>query len=123
MSHSVLGFYHYIIHVSFNVSVQLGLKANLYCSCKSGSGALQPEGHPYKAVHATWGYERGLLLVFLGHEDLVVSRVCIQKREQVTPGGGIHNLVDARQGKRVLRACLVQIYEIYAKPPFSISLA
>src|SRR3989337_1162460 len=57
MSHSVLGFYHYIIHISFNISVQLGLKTNLYCSCKSGSGALQPEGHPYKIVSAIW--ERG----------------------------------------------------------------
>ena len=65
--------------------MQLGLKINLDCPCKSGSCALKPKGHPYKAVLATWGYERGLLFVFLHHEDLVVPRIGIRNDSRSHP--------------------------------------
>ena len=36
----ILGFYHNIIHIGFYVSVQLWLKTNLDCHCKSGPDTL-----------------------------------------------------------------------------------
>ena len=55
--------------------------------------------------------------------NLVVPGVGIQEAKQITYGSGINGLIDAWQGEWVLWACFIQIYEIYAKPPFFVSLA
>ena len=81
---SILGLDHNIIHVGLYVSVQLRLKTNLDCPCKSGPGTLQSEWHADKTVRTTWSDERHLLFIFLGHEDLMIPRICVQKGEKIT---------------------------------------
>jgi hypothetical protein len=68
----VSGLDDHIIHVGFDVLVELPLEAGLDSSLVGGAGVLQPEGHGHVAVRAKWGDERGLLLVFFLDRDLVV---------------------------------------------------
>ena len=55
-------------------------------------------------------------------KKLVIPRVGIKKRQQVTPGSGVHDLVDAWQGEGILWTGFVDICIINAQPPFSIRL-
>jgi hypothetical protein len=51
----VSGLDDHVIHVGFDVLVELPLEAGLDSSLVCGTGVLQPEGHGRVAVHAKWG--------------------------------------------------------------------
>lgn len=53
----------------------------------------------------------------------MVPGVSVEKSQELTSCGRVNQLVDLRKRKMVLRACLVQVDEIYAHPPFAIGLA
>jgi hypothetical protein len=60
----VSGLDDHIIHIGFDVLVELSLETGLDSSLVSSAGVLQPERHGRVAVRAKQGDERGLLLVF-----------------------------------------------------------
>ena len=82
---------------------------------ESGAGVLQAEGHAGIAKHTTRGEKCCLFLVLLRHLDLVVARERIQKTEQCAAGGGVHDLVDPREGIGVFGAGLVEVGEVDAE--------
>ena len=75
---------------------------------------FQTEGHADVAEYATGSHERRILYVLLGHLNLVVTRECVQKAEEVTPCGGVHYLVDSQERVRILKAGLVEVCEVNA---------
>jgi hypothetical protein len=76
-----LGLDYHIIHICFDVLVELLLEAGLDSSLVGGVGVLQPERHRCVAVSAERGDEHGLLLVFFLDGDLVLSRVALEEAE------------------------------------------
>jgi hypothetical protein len=73
----------YIIHVGFDVLVELSLETDLDSSLVGSIGILEPERHGRVAVGAERGDEHGLLLVFFLDSDLVVPGVAVEEAEQV----------------------------------------
>ena len=76
------------------------------------SGVAQPEGHAGVAVHPAWGEERRFLHILHDHVDLVVAVKGIQEAQQVAFGGGVDNLVNAREREGILRAGHVEVGEV-----------
>ena len=95
----------------------------MHCPSKCCSGTLQFERHMYDTMRARWSYKCYFLLVFLGHEDLMLTRVGIKKGEQVAAGSGVHNLVNPWQREGVLPECFMYASEVNTKPPLTICLA
>jgi hypothetical protein len=114
----VFGLDDHVIHVGFDVLVELPLEAGLDSSLIGGASVLQPEGHGRVAVRAKRGDERGLLLVFFLDSDLVVPGVAVEEAEQVVALRGVDDLINLRQPKGVLGAVLVEIGVVDAHPPF-----
>jgi hypothetical protein len=77
----VSGLGDHVIHIGFDVLVELPLEAGLDSSLVGSVGVLQPEGHGRVAVRAKQGDERGLLLVFFLNCDLVVPEVAVEEVE------------------------------------------
>jgi hypothetical protein len=71
----------HIIHIGFDVLVELLLEAVPDSSLVGGTGVLQPERHCCVAIGAEWGDECGLLLVFFLDSDLVVPEVAVEEAE------------------------------------------
>ena len=90
------------------------VKARLHAALVGGASVLQTEGHDVVAVDACWHDECSKLLVFDFQLDLVVTRICVEERQEGTTRSGVDNLVDARQREVVLRAVLVQVGEVDA---------
>jgi hypothetical protein len=107
----------HVIHVGFDVLVELLLEAGLDSSLVGGAGILQPERHCCVAVGAERGDERGLLLVFFLDGDLVVPGVAVEEAEQVAACPGVDNLIDPWQPERVLGAVIVEVGVVDAYPP------
>jgi hypothetical protein len=76
-----LGFDNHVIHIRFDVLVELLLEAGLDSSLVGGAGVLQLERHCHVAVGTKWGDERGHLLVFFLDSDLMVPRVAVEEVE------------------------------------------
>jgi hypothetical protein len=98
----VSGLDDHVIHIGFDVLVELPLETGLNSSLISSAGILQPERHGHVAVRAKRGDERGLLLVFFFNSDLVVPGVAVEEVEQVAARRGVY----PRQTERVLGAVL-----------------
>jgi hypothetical protein len=77
----VSGLDDHVIHVGFDVLVELPFEAGLDSSLIGSAGVLQPERHGRVAVRAKRGDERGLLLVFFLDRDLVVPGVAVEEAE------------------------------------------
>ena len=71
----------HVIHISFDILVELSLETSLDSSLIYSSNILQPERHCCVAVSAERGDERGLLLVFFLDRYLVVPRVVVEEAE------------------------------------------
>jgi hypothetical protein len=71
----------HVIHVGFDILIELLLEAFLDSSLICGAGVLQPEGHGRVAVRVERGDERGLLLVFFLDRDLVLPGVAFEEAE------------------------------------------
>jgi hypothetical protein len=89
----VFGLDNHVIHVGFDVLVELPLEAGPDSSLLCGANVLQPEGHGRVAVRSKRGDERGLLLVFFLDCDLVVPGVAVEEAEQVGARRGVDDLV------------------------------
>ena len=44
----------------------------------------------------------------------MVSRVCVEETQRVVSSYGIDDLIDAREGKGILGASLVEVFEVDA---------
>jgi hypothetical protein len=113
----VSGLDDHVIHVGFDVLVELSLEKGLDSSLVGSAGVLQPERHGRVAVGAKQGDERGLLLVFFLDSDLVVPGVAVEEAEQVAARHGVDDLIYPRQLEGVLRAVLVEVGVVGAHPP------
>jgi hypothetical protein len=105
----VSGLDDHVIHLGFDVLVELPLEAGLDSSLICSISVLQPEGHGRVAIRMKPGDERGLLLVFFLDRDLVVPGVAVEEAEQVVARRGVDDLINPRQPKGVLGAVLVEI--------------
>ena len=47
----------------------------------------------------------------------MVSRVCVEETQRVVSCYGIDDLIDAREGKGILGASLVKVFEVDAQAP------
>jgi hypothetical protein len=113
----VFGLDDHVIHIGFDVLVELPLETGLDSSLVGSAGVLQPEGHGCVAVCAKQGDERGLLLVFFLDCDLVVPGVAVEEAEQVGARCGVNDFVYPRQPEGVLGAMLVEVGVVDAHPP------
>jgi hypothetical protein len=113
----VSGLDDHVIHVGFDVLVELSFEIGLDSSLVSSAGILQPEIHGCVAVRAKRGDERGLLLVFFLDSDLVVAGLVVEEAEQVAARRGVDDLVYPRQPEGVLGAVLVEVGVVDAHPP------
>jgi hypothetical protein len=113
----VSGIDDHVIHVGFDVLVELPLEVGLDSLLVCGAGVLQPEGHGRVAVCAKRGDERGLLLVFFHDRDLVVPGVAVEEAEQVAARRGVNDLINPRQPEGVLGAVLVEVGVVDTHPP------
>jgi hypothetical protein len=77
----VSGLDDHIIHIGFDILVELLLEAGLDSSLVGSTGVLQPERHCREAVGAKRGDEHSLLLVFFLDSDLVVTGVAVEEAE------------------------------------------
>ena len=83
-----LGFDNYIVNISLDEAVfYLVVEAGLNSALEGSPGILEPERHSHVAVGAERRDERCLNLVILFESDLVITRVAIEKGEQLTTGG------------------------------------
>jgi hypothetical protein len=112
----------HVIHVSFNVAVQLIREAQLDGPLIGGSCVLQPEGHRGVCVCSKEGDERHFDLVFLLESYLMITRVAVEEGEQDAASCRVDNLVDAWKREGVLRAVFLEISIIHTYPPFIIIL-
>jgi hypothetical protein len=84
---SLPGFYHHIINVGFDkvifyLVLEIVLDGTLVC----GPRVLEPERHYRVAVGAERRDKRRLDLVVFVESDLVITRVAIEKRQQLAAG-------------------------------------
>jgi hypothetical protein len=107
----------HVIHVGFNILVELLLEAGLDSLLVGGVGVLQLERHRRVAIGAEQGDERGLLLVFFLDSNLVVPGVAVKEAEQVAAHRGVDDLVNLRQPKRVLVEVGIEVGVVDAHPP------
>ena len=78
------------------------------------AGILEPERHSVEAKRAIWHYKSCCSLVRLCHLYLMVSRVFVEKTQRVVSSCGTDDLIDAREGKGILGASLVKVFEVDA---------
>jgi hypothetical protein len=63
----------HVIHVGFDVPMQLISKAHLDRALIGCSCVFQPEGHSFVSICLVWGDECGLDLIFLRERNLVIT--------------------------------------------------
>ena len=84
---SFLGFNNYIVNIGIDeVVFYLIFEAGLYGTLVGSPGILKPERHGRVVVGAEGRDEGCLDLVVLFESDLVITRVAIEKGEQLTTG-------------------------------------
>jgi hypothetical protein len=113
----VSGLDDHVIHIGFDILVELCLETLLDGSLVSSAGVLQPERHGRVAVRAKRGDKHGLLLVFFLDSDLVLPGVAVEEAEQVAARRGVDDLAYPRQPEGVLGAVLVEVGVVDAHPP------
>jgi hypothetical protein len=106
-----------VLHVGFDVLVELLLEAGLDSSLVGSANVLQPERHCHVAVGVEQGDERGLLLVLFLDGDLVVGGVVVEEAEQVITHCGVDDFIDPWQPKGVLGAVLAEVGVVDTHPP------
>jgi hypothetical protein len=90
-------FHDHIIDVCFDqVILDLISKALLDSTLICGPSALKPKRHSHVVVGAERCNEGHLDLIVLVESDLVITRVAIEKRQQLIASCGINDFVYAR---------------------------
>jgi hypothetical protein len=74
-----------------------------------GSCILQPEGHGCVGICSKGGDEYGLELVFFLENDLAVTRVAVEEREQNAASRRVDDLVDPWEREEILGQCLLRL--------------
>jgi hypothetical protein len=98
----------HVLHIVFDILIELLLEVGLDSSLVCSAGVLQSERHCLVAVGAEQGDERDFLLVFFLDTDLVVARVAVEEAEQVADRRGVDDLINSRQHEGVLGQCLLR---------------
>jgi hypothetical protein len=94
---SLPGFHDHIIDVGFDqVILDLISKALLDSTLVCSPCVLKPERHSHVAIGAERCDEGCLDLIIFVESDLVITRVAIEKRQQLAVGCGINDFVYAR---------------------------
>jgi hypothetical protein len=94
---SLPGFHDHIIDVGFDqIILDLISKVVLDSTLVRGPRVLKLERHSRVAVGAAWCNKGRLDLIILVESDLVITRVAIEKRQQLAAGCGINDFVYAR---------------------------
>jgi hypothetical protein len=94
---SLPSFHNHVIDVGFEqVILDLISKALLDSTLVCGPDILKPERHSHVAIGIKRCNEGRLDLIFLVESNLVITRVAIEKRQQLTTGCGINDFVYAR---------------------------
>jgi hypothetical protein len=94
---SLPGFHDHIINVGFDqVILDLISKALLDSMLVCGPCVLKPERHSRVVVGAKRCDKGRLDLIILVESDLVITRVAIEKRQQLAAGCGINDFIYAR---------------------------
>jgi hypothetical protein len=94
---SLPGFHDHIIDVGFDpVILDLISKALLDSTLVCGSRVLKPKRHSHVAGGTERCNEGRLDLIFLVESNLVITRVAIEKGQQLAAGCGINDFVYAR---------------------------
>ena len=112
-----------IVDVSFYRFADLFLQACLNHMLLCGACVLEPEGHGVEAEWPIWGDECCCSLIALLHFDLMVSGICIKETQRVVSCGSVDDLINAGEGEGILRASLVEVFEIDAQAPGFILLS
>jgi hypothetical protein len=107
----------HVIHISFDVLVELLLEVGLDSSLVGSTGILRPERHYRVVVGVERGDECILLLVFFLDRNLVVAGVVVEEVEPVAAHRGVDDLINPRQPDGVLGAVLVEVGVVDAHPP------
>jgi hypothetical protein len=94
---SVPGFHDHIINIGFDqIILDLISKALLDSMLVHGPRIIKPKRHSHVAVGAERCNEGHLDLIVLVESDLVITRVAIEKRQQLAAGCGINDFIYAR---------------------------
>jgi hypothetical protein len=94
---SLPGFHDHIIDIGFDQIISdLISKTVLDSTLVCGPHVLNPKRHSHVTVGAEWCNEGRLDLIVLVESDLVITRVAIEKGQQLTVGYGINDFVYAR---------------------------
>jgi hypothetical protein len=94
---SLPGFHDHIINVGFDqIILDLISKALLDSTLVRGPRVLKPERHSHVAVGAKRCNEGRLDLIVLVKSDLAITKVAIEKGQQLVAGCGINDFVYAR---------------------------
>jgi hypothetical protein len=109
----------HVIHVGFNILVELLLEGGLDSSLTGSTGVLRSERHHRVEVGAEWGDERGLLLVFFLDYDLVVPGVAVEEAEQVAAHRGVDDLINPWQPEGVFGVVLIEVSVVDAHSPLA----
>jgi hypothetical protein len=113
----VSGLDDHVIHIGFDVLVELSFEIGLDSSLVGSVGVLSLERHYCVPVGAKRGDKRGLLLVFFLDCDLVVPRVAVEEAEHVAARCGINDLINLRQYEGVLGVVFVEVGVVNAHSP------
>jgi hypothetical protein len=91
------GFHDHVVNVGFDqVILDFISKALLDSTLECSPRVLKPERHSRIAIGAKRCNEGCLDLIVLVESDLVITRVAIEKGQQLAAGCGINDLVYAR---------------------------
>jgi hypothetical protein len=94
---SLPGFHDHIIDVGFDQIISdLISKTVLDSTLVCGPNVLNPKQHSYVAIGAERCNKGCLDLIVLVESDLVITRVAIEKGQQLVAGRGINDFVNAR---------------------------
>jgi hypothetical protein len=99
----------HVIHVGFDILVELSIEIGLDSLLVGSAGILQPERHGRVVLGAKRGDECGLLLIFFLDRNLVVPGVAVEEAEQVAARHGVDDLIYPRQPEGVLGEALVEV--------------
>jgi hypothetical protein len=91
------GLHNHIIDVGFDqIILDFIIEALLDSALVCGPYVFKPKRHSHVKVGAERCNEGRLDLIVLVESDLVITRVAIKKRQELTTGRGINDLVYAR---------------------------
>lgn len=106
------GFDDHIIHVAFNGLAEMVLKHVVDQFLISGLSVLQSKRHGLITIQTLLSDEGCVLFVPGMHGDLMIPLKGIHEAQQLVPRSGVHEFINLRQRKAILRAFLIEVGEV-----------